>query len=1163
VRRVGLSIFLLLLATVSAGCAGLVSGSSGAGGTQSTLVVTNVQSATVTTASSQVTWITNVPANSSVDFGTTAAFGNTSPVDSGMVTSHQVTLTGLAAGTTYYYQVNSTDANGHHGHGGNGFKTLGYSLSGTISPSTGGSGATVTLTGAANATATANSSGAYTFAGLASGTYTVTPSNAGYTFAPVNQNVTVGTANITGVNFTDNVAATGPTITTQPTNQTVTAGQTATFTVVASGTAPLSYQWQKNGANIAGATTASYTTPVTTTAASGSTFDVVVSNTAGSVTSTAVTLTVTAAAVAPTITTQPTNQTVTAGQTANFTVLAAGTAPLSYQWLKNNANISGATTSSYTTPATISSDNGTQFTVVVSNSAGSVTSSAAPLTVNAAAVAPTITTQPASQAVTAGQTATFTVVATGTAPLAYQWQKNGANISGATTASYTTPVTTTADSGSTFRVVVTNTAGTATSSAATLTVNTAAVAPTITTQPVNQTVTAGQTASFTVVATGTAPLAYQWQKNSANITGATATSYTTPVTTTADSGSTFRVVVTNTAGSVTSSTAKLTVNATTPPTVSISSPANGATVSGTISVSGSASDALGVSSVQVQVDSGAFSSASGTTSWTFSLDTTSLSNAAHTLTARATNTSGLTASSTISVNVSNSSGGGTIINVTSFGATGNGSTDDTAAINSAIAALSSGDTLLFPCGSYKTSSQLSLILSNVTVDGSSCAVILNTSSGTVMVIGGSGNGNPNYGPAIALSSTANELATSFSTTSSLGVSPGDYLLLQQGGKDSSTGSSDTGCDPSGCRGELLKVASVSGNSITVTTALHDTYNPSLNAATAQKIINPLSAITVKNITFDGNGSNVYGLALAGVADSSVSGVSSRNVQGAALLNRADFNVSWTNISVSGAGSAQCGSSVWFEKQGNLSINGLSISNENQGASGSGCLDNGAFGFELQASANSTITNLSVDASGAYGRPFKTSAARYNTFNSPIVKNGVQAYNGISLEYYSSHNTYNNCTVTNNGAGTGTGTGNAGIITFGNFNQYNSFNNCTVSGNGNVQFYISGYDALRLAADSHNTISGGSFTGSNNVEAPILIEGDGMYITGATISGPGAQGIYLDSQASNACVNNNTFLGGSNLGSAISANGSNDLGLGNLFNLLGSNLSAGSCSATLP
>jgi hypothetical protein len=432
-----------------------------------------------------------------------------------------------------------------------------------------------------------------------------------------------------------------------------------------------------------------------------------------------------------------------------------------------------------------------------------------------------------------------------------------------------------------------------------------------------------------------------------------------------------------------------------------------------------------------------------------------------------------------------------------------------------------------------------------------------------MVIGGSGNGNPNYGSAVALSATANELATSFSTTSSLGVAPGDYVLLQQGGKDSSNGSGDTGCDPSGCRGEVLKVASVSGNTITVTTALHDTYNPSLNGATAQKMLSPLTGITVKNITFDGNGSNVYGLEIAGVADSTVSGVTARSVQGAALLNRGDFNVAWSNIIVTGAGSAQCGSAVWFENQGNLSINGLSISNENQGASGTGCLYNGAFGFELIASANSTITNLSVDAAGAYGRPFKTTAARYNTFNSPTVKNGVQAYNGVSLEYYSSHNTFNNCVVINNGVGMGTGTGNAGINLFGNFNQHNTFNNCTVSGNGNIQFYVSGYDALRLAQDSHNIINGGTFTGENNTEAVILIEGDGTYINGATINGPGAQGIYLGTQATNACVNNNTFVQGSGLASAIIANGTRDLGSGNILNTLSSNLPLGICGLTPP
>src|SRR5580704_16837183 len=70
-------------------------------------------------------------------------------------------------------------------------QTQTYSISGTISPVAGGSGATVTLSGAASATAIANSSGSYTFTGLANGAYTVTPSHAGYTFSPASQNATV------------------------------------------------------------------------------------------------------------------------------------------------------------------------------------------------------------------------------------------------------------------------------------------------------------------------------------------------------------------------------------------------------------------------------------------------------------------------------------------------------------------------------------------------------------------------------------------------------------------------------------------------------------------------------------------------------------------------------------------------------------------------------------------------------------------------------------------------------------------------------------------------------------------------------------------------------------------------------------------------------------
>jgi hypothetical protein len=363
--------------------------------------------------------------------------------------------------------------------------------------------------------------------------------------------------------------AVAPTIAMQPSSQIVTAGQTATFSVAASGTAPLSYQWLKDNANISGATAASYTTPAALMGDSGAKFDVVVSNSAGSVTSAMATLTVNAAAVAPAITTQPANQSVTAGQGATFSVAATGTAPLTYQWQKNGVNVSGATVSSYTTPATAIADSGAKFDVVVSNTAGSQTSTTATLTVNTAAVAPTITTQPANQTVNAGQTATFSVTATGTAPLSYQWQKSSANISGATAASYSTPATAAADNGAKFDVVVSNTAGSQTSTMATLTVVAVAAAPTITTQPANQTVTVGQTATFIVTATGTAPLSYQWQKNSANISGATASSYTTPATVTGDNGALFDVIVSNTAGSQTSTMATLTVNAVTASSVDV------------------------------------------------------------------------------------------------------------------------------------------------------------------------------------------------------------------------------------------------------------------------------------------------------------------------------------------------------------------------------------------------------------------------------------------------------------------------------------------------------------------------------------------------------------------------------------------------------------------
>jgi glucose/arabinose dehydrogenase len=171
-------------------------------------------------------------------------------------------------------------------------------------------------------------------------------------------------------------------------------------------------------------------------------------------------------------------------------------------------------------------------------------------------VGPMITTQPSNQTVLQGQPATFSVVASGSATLTYQWQRNQANISGATSSSYTLPNAVFADNGAKFRVVVTNGFGNATSNEATLTVN---APPNITGHPASQTVTQGQPATFGVTAIGSPALNYQWQRNQVNISGETSSTYMIAAAALSDNGAKYRCVVTNSFGTATSNEATLTV----------------------------------------------------------------------------------------------------------------------------------------------------------------------------------------------------------------------------------------------------------------------------------------------------------------------------------------------------------------------------------------------------------------------------------------------------------------------------------------------------------------------------------------------------------------------------------------------------------------------------
>ncbi|MBI4664417.1 MAG: immunoglobulin domain-containing protein [Verrucomicrobia bacterium] len=178
-------------------------------------------------------------------------------------------------------------------------------------------------------------------------------------------------------------AAVAPSITIQPQSRTVAAGASVSFSITATGTAPLRYQWRKDGIDIPGASESSLFL-FSATASGAGVYTVVVSNAAGSVTSSAATLAIT---VPASISSQPQSQTVTIGANPTFTVVAAGTEPLAYQWKKEGATlvdggrISGATTDTLTITGVQIADAGV-YTVVITNPAGSTTSSNAVLTIN-------------------------------------------------------------------------------------------------------------------------------------------------------------------------------------------------------------------------------------------------------------------------------------------------------------------------------------------------------------------------------------------------------------------------------------------------------------------------------------------------------------------------------------------------------------------------------------------------------------------------------------------------------------------------------------------------------------------------------------------------------------------------------------------------------------
>ena len=304
-----------------------------------------------------------------------------------------------------------------------------------------------------------------------------------------------------------------PKIVSPPVANVQVAGQPASFWVAATGNAPLTYQWKKNGANIPGATANYYTTPPVAAADNNAQFGCAVSNGAGTVSSATAKLTVNAAPAGPAIITAPADQIVSAGQPVTFSAAATGTGTLTYQWQKNGINIVGATGASFTIPAAITPDNGAAFRVNVTDSNGTATSIRATLTVTPAPWAPVIVTNVARQRVLTGQAATFSIGVKRGAT-SYQWQKgtlptNMADIPGATGATYTVASPALADNLTMFRCTATNPAGSATSASEFLFVTSTVKAPTDITSASTATAQIGVPFSYAIGSSGgTLPITY-------------------------------------------------------------------------------------------------------------------------------------------------------------------------------------------------------------------------------------------------------------------------------------------------------------------------------------------------------------------------------------------------------------------------------------------------------------------------------------------------------------------------------------------------------------------------------------------------------------------------------------------------------------------------------
>ncbi|MFC2137883.1 immunoglobulin domain-containing protein, partial [Bacteroidota bacterium] len=345
---------------------------------------------------------------------------------------------------------------------------------------------------------------------------------------------------------------TATSITGHPSSKNLCEGANATLIVTALGS-NLTYQWQKNTVDTAGATNSTLNFTGILPGNTGN-YRCRVTGSCGTQTSNTATVTVHESI---NITTDPQSETVCPGDNINLTVVSEGS-NLSYLWFSDTSGVydtlNGATTPGYDIIG-FNTDYIGSYYCEISNNCGTENSDVAVLSLGTTT---SITTHPLNDTLCEGEDANFNVVAAGSG-LSYEWRLDniplveGGRIVGSNTESVEISNITTADDG-VYTCVVSGTCDNETSNGAALVINELV---SITTHPTNDTVCVGGNANFSIVASGT-DITYQWQKNGVDTLGATNPTLVIDSAITTDEAL-YRCIVTNTCGSTQSNAANLEV----------------------------------------------------------------------------------------------------------------------------------------------------------------------------------------------------------------------------------------------------------------------------------------------------------------------------------------------------------------------------------------------------------------------------------------------------------------------------------------------------------------------------------------------------------------------------------------------------------------------------